>query len=82
MKGIKAVCDGGTTACDLVDANGSRSADDAFVLYPASCSDMTVMPAKAVSSAPWSVGLIAVAAAAASPAFAGAAPGDNVIRLT
>jgi hypothetical protein len=26
--------------------------------------------------------LIAVAAAAASPAFAGAAPGDNVIRLT
>jgi hypothetical protein len=43
---------------------------------------MTVMPAKAVSSAPWSVGLIAVAAAAASPAFAGAALGDNVIRLT
>jgi hypothetical protein len=35
-----------------------------------------------VSSASRPVGLIAAAAVAGSPAFAGAALGDNVIRLT
>jgi hypothetical protein len=75
MKGIKAVCDGRTTACDLVDANGSRQ--PMFV----SRHDRHARES-GVSSASWPVGLISAAAVAASPAFAGAALGDNVIRLT
>src|SRR6266702_5997336 len=68
--GNKSVCDGRTTACDLVGANGSRSADNAFAHVPgfASRHDRHT-PRKRVFSAPRPVG--SIAAAAASPAYAG-----------